>query len=82
MTPCGWSFNVQMQAIVWVFWAVGVGLVSLTCAGVLAHPFAPGGVCCVAFGCTGQVGLWMRRFAAENRAAFDLGRESVLQMRR
>lgn len=82
MTPCAWGFNVSMQLVVWLLWTAGLVLVGLTALGVLEHPFAPMGVCFVAFGCTGQIGLWMRQIAAEERNAFELGRDSVTSLRR
>lgn len=66
---------------IWVLWTVGAGLIALTCFALLAHPYAALGVAFVAWGCTIQIGCWMKELAHRERNAFDLGRDSVRQMR-
>ena len=76
-----WQINAAM-AVKWLFWGLGMGLIGLTCLGGLGQPYAALGIALVAFGCTTQIGSWMRQLDDDQRNAFELGRDSVARMRR
>lgn len=57
-------------------------LISLACINVLDVAFAALGTAFVAFGCTTQIGSWLRQLSNDHRNAFELGRDSVSKMRR
>lgn len=69
-------------AVTWLLWVLGMGLICLTCVNVLDVPFAALGIAFVAFGCTTQIGSWIRQLNNDHRNAFELGRDSVRNMRR
>lgn len=68
--------------VTWLLWVLGMGLIVLACVNVLAVPYAALGIAFVAFGCTMQIGSWLRELTNDHRNAFELGRDSVSQMRR
>jgi predicted PurR-regulated permease PerM len=68
--------------VTWLLWVAGMVLICLACVNVLNDPFAALGIAFVAFGCTTQIGSWLRSLSNDHRNAFELGRDSVSQMRR
>lgn len=84
MTVTTWAeWQISAATVVtWVLWVLGLGLIVLACVGVLDDPYAALGIAFVAFGCTTQIGSWLRQLGNDHRNAFELGRDSVHQMRR
>lgn len=68
--------------LAWLLCSAGMALIGLSCLEVVGHPYAALGMALVAFGCTAQINRRVRDCTESQRQAFEIGRESVRQLRR
>ena len=67
--------------LAWVAWTTGVGLILLNCFGAVPEALALLGLACVGLGCVLSVRLMLDRMDRREKAAYELGRESVRRIR-